>query len=302
MPPIKEFDLVFVCPDRGWIFEKICRQIANYYGGHFCFHWERTQLPPSKAYFFVHYADMVVALKDNASILDKRIFVWYTHPSNYFNISDEEFFDAFNKIDRVICACSMYMRWLESKGVGKGKLAFVLGGADPNIFKPHDRSGKAVGFSMRFYPRKNPALVLALVKAMPHRNFILIGKKWEEWEKFEELKALSNFRYLDIPYSQYPRYYNEIDVFVTPSSLEGGPISLLEAMMCNAVPVACRTGFAPDIIHSGENGFIFEPESSVEEISHLIEMAYTLRADVRATIKCLTWESYARSVINIIHQ
>ena len=60
----------------------------------------------------------------------------------------------------------------------------------------------------------------------------------------------------------YPDLYSKMDVFVSPSILEGGPVPILESMMSNCVPVASKTGFCPDIINHGQNGFL---ASSQEE-------------------------------------
>ncbi len=135
---------------------------------------------------------------------------------------------------------------------------------------------------------------------MPHRKFILLGKGWEKYEKFLEMKSLPNFAYVEAPYSDYPQYYTAMDVFVSPAKLEGGPIPLVETMMCNVVPVASNTGFAPDLILNGENGFIFDVDSSVEEICQLIDRAFTLKSDIRKTVEHLSWENFSLEVQQII--
>jgi glycosyltransferase involved in cell wall biosynthesis len=83
------------------------------------------------------------------------------------------------------------------------------------------------------------------------------------------------------------------------SNLEGGPIPLIEAMMSNAIPVASRTGFAPDLIRHGENGFIFDLNASAEEISQLIEAAFALPGDVRSTVERYDWQSFSSSVVKL---
>jgi glycosyltransferase involved in cell wall biosynthesis len=134
----------------------------------------------------------------------------------------------------------------------------VLGAADPDQFRFHERGSGVVGLSSSFYERKNPDCLLQLIKLLPHRQFVLLGRKWNQYARFEEMRAQPNFTYLQLPYRDYPDVYATFDVFLSMSSLEGGPIPLIEAMMGNAVPVASRTGFAPDLIRHGENGFIFD--------------------------------------------
>ncbi|MBV9273909.1 MAG: glycosyltransferase, partial [Verrucomicrobia bacterium] len=147
-----------------------------------------------------------------------------------------------------------------------------------------------------FYERKNPDLILELVKALPSRSFILIGRNWNQYPRFPELNELSNFEYVDIPYSEYPKYYEKMSVFVSASNLEGGPIPLIEAMMSNIVPVASRTGFAPDLIKHGRNGFLFDVGSPVKLIADLITQAFALQTDIRDTVEHLSWRNFSLQI------
>ncbi len=79
--------------------------------------------------------------------------------------------------------------------------------------------------------------------------------------------------------------------------LEGGPIPLLEAMMSNVVPVATRTGFAPDLITHGDNGFIFEIGSEPRHVADLIEQAFRLRKDIRRTVQPYSWTNFANAIL-----
>ena len=89
-------------------------------------------------------------------------------------------------------------------------------------------------------------------------------------------------------------------MFLSMSRLEGGPIPLIEAMMSNAVPVASRTGFASEIIRHGENGFIFDLDASAEDIAAMIESAYDLSGNVRATVEHLTWDNLSSHVVKLV--
>lgn len=54
----------------------------------------------------------------------------------------------------------------------------------------------------------------------------------------------------------------EADVFFLPSRFEGLPISLLEAMASECVPLVSRVGSIDSVIESGKNGFLVEPGDS----------------------------------------
>ena len=138
--------------------------------------------------------------------------------------------------------------------------------------------------------------MLEVVGLLPNRRFILLGRGWPAWERFGELLALPNFEYVEIPYEEYPKWYAKMDVFLSTSLNEGGPLPLLEAMLSNCVPVASRTGFAPDIITHGQNGFVFDTDAPVADVCSLIEDALRLRADVRATVEHLTWKRFTNEL------
>jgi glycosyltransferase involved in cell wall biosynthesis len=84
----------------------------------------------------------------------------------------------------------------------------------------------------------------------------------------------------------------ESDVFVLPSSFEGLPVSLLEAMANGCVPVvsAIRSG-VPEVITNGENGFtvpIGDIEAFADRITMLAadsELLSRLRANAYATAR-----------------
>ena len=299
-------DLVFVIypGNKGWILEAICQEIANFFPGKVSFHYGFDYLPAAKAYFFSHYSLLPLCLRHSPWIVQSQLLVWYTHPKSLEDIGvpDRELYSALNQADSVICTCSGFVNFLKTKGVDNSRLTFILGGADPDFFTGHTRGSGKVGFSTAYYARKSPDLVLEIVRKMPHRQFLLLGKRWREYKHFSELEKLENFSYVEAPYTDYPHYYSGIDVFVSPAKLEGGPIALIETMMCNVVPVASRTGFAPDLIQHGENGFLFDTDSSADTVCNLIDRAFNIQADIRKTVKHLSWKNFSLEVQTCLHQ
>jgi glycosyltransferase involved in cell wall biosynthesis len=81
------------------------------------------------------------------------------------------------------------------------------------------------------------------------------------------------------------------------SELEGGPIPLIEAMMSNVIPVATRTGFAPDVINHGTNGYLCNFEDSTATISHWIDCALSNKNSVRSTVEHLSWERFSHRML-----
>lgn len=297
----KQYDLVFVLyeSNRGWIIEAICKEIAAYFPGKYYFHYSIENLPSAKAYFFSHYGLFPIALEKNPHLQWAKSIVYHTHPKD-IGIENSALIAALNKAHKVICMCSQFANLLVSQGVQRRKVTFIVGAADPNLFQSHVRASGVVGFCSAYYPRKSPDRIFNIIKSMPHRQFMLIGRNWQEYARFNEMSQLKNFSYFEIPYTDYPKYYAQMDVFVSVAQLEGGPIPLIEAMMSNVVPVASRTGFAPDLIQHGDNGFLFDVESPTEEICALIEQAFLVETDVRATVKHLSWENLSVQIQHLM--
>lgn len=288
---------------RGWILDAICREIGSRQPESWQVVYHPAPIPKAKNFFFSHYAlfeKYQAEVDADAGILNgSKTFVWYTHPREESPISVAKHLLAFEKATKIIFACeSNRQTWLE-RGLPEDKTAVILGGADANLFQYHDRGGGVVGLSSSFYERKNPDCLLEVMKLLPHRQFLLLGRKWNQYALFEEMRSLPNFSYKSVPYRQYPDLYSTFDVFLSMSNLEGGPIPLVEAMMSNAVPVASRTGFAPDLIRHGENGFIFDLDASPAVIAEMIEAAYLLPTNVRETVVRYDWDNFSSSIVKL---
>ncbi len=283
--------------NRGWILEGICREIAQRCLGPTVFHYSSREVPPALNVFVSHYSMLPDFFAANAWAMRSRVLVWYTHPRTV-GVSEPEVVRSLNMAYKVLCPNSWVVRYLHERGVQASKLAMILGGADPELFRRHARTGAgAIGFCSAFYERKRPQCVHDIADAFPDRQILLLGRFWQQWSGFAELSALPNFRYVEPEYSRYPSYYGRMDAFVSPAVLEGGPIPLLEAMMSNVVPVASDTGFAQDIIRHGDNGYIFPVDAPSPHIIDLVARALNNDRDVRATVEHLTWDRFAKQII-----
>ena len=88
--------------------------------------------------------------------------------------------------------------------------------------------------------------------------------------------------------SDVERFLQAADLYVLPSTGEGLPNALLEAMACGLVPLATRTSGTEDVIQDGVSGFLFEPRdagSFVEAVDRcLADGGAALRAMSRAAV------------------
>jgi glycosyltransferase involved in cell wall biosynthesis len=68
-------------------------------------------------------------------------------------------------------------------------------------------------------------------------------------------------------------FYAAFDALVLPSSNEGTPVSVIEALGAGRPVVATRVGGVPDIVRDGEDGFLVEPGATDELADRLARLA-----------------------------
>tara|TARA_R110002049_G_scaffold309282_1_gene520050 strand:+ start:33295 stop:34317 length:1023 start_codon:yes stop_codon:yes gene_type:complete len=285
--------------DKDWIFGAKVRRLSWFSSldADTYFNDKLRNLPESDGYFYIYQNYFCRCIRSTPSILRKKNIVMFTHPNWTKKYSKTHVVWCLNKSDYIICLNSSIKNYLIEIGVKPELLKVLHIGTSSSFFYEHERGTGGVGFCSIYGPRKNADLIFDIVKNMPNRQFYLIGREWEQYEKFNELNVLQNFTYYDnMAYESYPDLYSKIDVFVSPSLLEGGPVPVLEAMMSNCVPVASNTGFCVDLINHGKNGFIFDIQATYKEVIPLIEKAFTLDADVRSTVMPYTWENCAKTI------
>ncbi|MDA0895181.1 MAG: glycosyltransferase family 4 protein [Proteobacteria bacterium] len=296
------YDLVFVTPPsqaEGWILDAICKEMGERLSSHkiaYCRSGET--IPLSHRYFFSHYMFYLRAVSAGSAIFAGRSFVYATHlePRKHA-VSTRALARLLGCVDGVICMNSGLRQELAHNGVPFEKMKVVVGAANSDIYRPHIRQEDGiVGFCSAYYERKSPDLVFDIVRRLPHRRFVLLGKGWHAYTRFKELSSQSNFEYVETAYTNYANFYAQMSVFVSVSQLEGGPIPLVEAMMSNVVPVASRTGFAPDIIKSGENGFLFDVGAPASLICEMIEQAFGLSVAVSESVRHFNWDTFTETI------
>ena len=200
--------------DKDWIFGAKVRRLAKFsvLNSNTYFHNRLRNLPDSDGYFFVFHQYFYRAIRHNPKILNRKYIVMFTHPNWTFSFSESHVIWCLNKADKVICLNSKVQKELIAAGLDAKKTALIHIASDPDFFYPHERETGAVGFCSAFGERKNPEMVYQLVKNMPERKFYLIGRYWENYERYDEMKKMTNFTYYNNEsYYTYPDLYNMFD-------------------------------------------------------------------------------------------
>lgn len=170
-------------------------------------------------------------------------------------------------------------------------VATVPNGVDTDAYRPNPDVGRKLRAEIglhecdfvliqvaRFNPVKNHRdTVLAagrLAKDQRGLKVLFAGegaKRTDTEVLIRELGIESSFRFLGVR-SDVPDLLQAADAFVLPSSVEGSPISLLEAMASGLPCVCSKVGGIPDVIASGINGMLFEAGSVDDFVAACTEL------------------------------
>ena len=103
---------------------------------------------------------------------------------------------------------------------------------------------------------------------------------------------------------QLTSLYAWADVLVLLSDYEGIPLSVLEAQRLGVVVIATNVGALSEIISNGENGFLVEPGTAIEQTVTLLKFlgeVPALRAKIAASAsKVIEWPQAAKELIGIV--
>jgi 1,2-diacylglycerol 3-alpha-glucosyltransferase len=186
--------------------------------------------------------------------------------------------DAYKHVD-VICAQSQAAEsLLQQQGLQKPILPISCG-LDLQLYHPDsnvdrtkyrkrygiDLNKKAFLFLGRIDGEKRIDLLLQAVQQMPRDDLqmVIAGQGRAEKSIHQMASGMQNRQNIIftgfIPPEDIPGLMNSMDVFVMPSEAELLSISTLEAMACG-LPVILADALAlPELVKSGENGYLFKP-------------------------------------------
>lgn len=69
-----------------------------------------------------------------------------------------------------------------------------------------------------------------------------------------------------------PGYYNEADVYISASHVDGSSLSLMEAMSCGAVPLVSNIPSNREWVEDGVSGYLFEDGDDVQLAARLLAL------------------------------
>ncbi|MEW6600357.1 MAG: glycosyltransferase family 4 protein [Nitrospirota bacterium] len=181
----------------------------------------------------------------------------------------------YHQMDGLIAASSRAASFLDREAV------VIPHGVNTDLFHPPDDRAEAwaarglkgrygIGIFGRIRPQKGTEeFVEAMIRVLPSRpewSVVLVGQTTEEYQSYErKLRAKIQKAGLDDRFhftgfledsGDIPGWYRSLSVVACPSRVEGFGLPCLEAMASGCPVVATRTGYWPELITEGEDGYV----------------------------------------------
>jgi glycosyltransferase involved in cell wall biosynthesis len=202
-------------------------------------------------------------------------------------------------------------------GVNRNKIAVIPNGVDVRKFSECDSEllldgdpailclGKLTNFKSPDLPiqaiarlrSELPKIKLHIVGDGDKTTLELLAKK----EKVEKQVVFHGY----VGPEKTPQYYKAADVCVFPSRRDSAGITLLEAMSSGTPVIASDRGGTPEIISSGENGLLFQPEDAdalpkaILALHQDSELRKTISRNALKTAAKYSWENIAEKYISL---
>lgn len=255
-------------------------------------------LPKADVYFF-SYPSTFSWFAENSRIANRSI-VLYTHNEQPELGSDESQAELLNQSHSVHFFSSTDAERLHFANLQREKIRIANGAIDLDLPKSQiawNSREPVVVLASQFGYRKAPDRLPVIVRAMKDWNFVLLGRKWENFLRENSLNHESNFEYFDFSKDSRNYFFPKGKIFLSFSILEGGPIPLLESIYSGMVPIVSDTGFARDLLGKTNTSNIFRVNADNSEIVQLIQNARqeeSLREEVSLKY---TWDRIARLIV-----
>jgi len=143
---------------------------------------------------------------------------------------------------------------------------------------------------------KGHDFLLDLLRVMDLNNFrfLFVGEGWDDVVRAFLSKEIEARQFKGDNYSKYSYYYDLIDFLLVPSLVEGGPISVLEALAKGIPIIASKVGFVGDF----DVEYVFEP-GDVFGLAKILMNIEKTRLNRREKVKNLTWQNHVRELIKV---
>jgi glycosyltransferase involved in cell wall biosynthesis len=245
------------------------------------------------------------------------------------HVQDESTTGSVDRADTVMTASRQWYRRLRAAGVAEAKLAIVPYGIDTRIFRTPTVEEKssiraALGleperFTIGFVGKRSSDAggrkgtdtfvkgIQVLLGQGRVPQVLIIGPGWAE---FVATLSASGVQCLWQPFvvgeAEFAALYHAMDAYWCTSTIEGGPVPVLEAMASGVCCLATEVGMVPEVIRNGENGFLLpfgDARAFAERTAALMGDPTCYASIARAAAATIgdgyRWEQSARHATNL---
>ena len=129
-------------------------------------------------------------------------------------------------------------------------------------------------------------------------KIIGFGPQDREFREYSKKLNLKNTEFLGSIFGERKLFYlSAADALVLPSSKEGAPVIIMEAMARNLPVIASDVGGVRLMIKDRENGIIIKPRSSREIVKAAEEILKWKKKDIRKHAKVYKWKEIIEKTI-----
>jgi glycosyltransferase involved in cell wall biosynthesis len=163
-------------------------------------------------------------------------------------------------------------------------------------------SSPVVLYAGRLEPEKRVDVLLDAVRNQGAKWNVLIAGDGRLTSRLHSQAPSANVRFLGpVPHDAMPALYSSADVLVLPSAYEGVPTVILEAMACGTPVIATDVGDIRDVIHEGENGYLFDgtPSHLRALVDTHLDQLRSMRARCVRTATRFGWDVLGDRVLEV---
>lgn len=283
---------VLLIPNESWwVIGEMGREIASSLGDQFDFYFWPERLcgrRPDLFRYLLENVDVVHALNESSVSLIREsgagrlppIVSWIHHVTEW----SPDHQAAVDHSRTIVCCTPEWAANIRQLAGRDLDTQVVLHGINPSFFRPQpaDRARFgippgvfSIGFSANHKSnwdgqRKGIPVLLAVLERLHAQqipfHLSVTGSGWEEEVRQLRQRGIAANNLGFLPRADIPAFYSTIDTFLMTSSVEGGPLTVLESMACGTPVVATRVGLVPDVIRDGVSGFS-TPVGAVDELT-----------------------------------
>jgi len=180
--------------------------------------------------------------------------------------------ELFNKVDLILVYSRNQLIEFVKLGV-LSKIQVITGAIEIELFDSlSDSQQIKVAWIGTAASRKNPQLLLRAAVEHPELNFKILGRNWHTSPYWEKLSSLDNVEYCEINKPISSQDLKDCSHLLMLSRVEGGPMTLLEALAAGLIPVCTNTGIVEDVL--SETGYLSQIITNLEDFE---EVGYALK-------------------------